>query len=318
MSSPARILDPADDIGTSAPTPLRALLRWLAFPVLLGAPIAAAIVLMPALGASATVLLLELLAVAAIATSERLLPYTDQWLRSHGDVATDLAHVTVSGVTLAQLVRPALDAGAVLLAGWLAAAGIERWPTPWPTGWPQVAQLALALVVAELPQYWLHRMQHEHDALWRFHAVHHSAPRLYFLNAARFHPLDLGLLYAVGYVPLIALGCPEDVLALFLLFDGTFGMLQHSNVDARLGPLNRVFSMAEPHRWHHSRELNEANTNYGSNLTIWDVVFGTYYLPHDVAPPVDIGIPDMPRFPAGYLAQLAAPFRWRRVKQQSA
>ena len=35
--------------------------------------------------------------------------------------------------------------------------------TLWPTGWPYVAQLALALVIAELPQYWLHRWQHERD-----------------------------------------------------------------------------------------------------------------------------------------------------------
>jgi sterol desaturase/sphingolipid hydroxylase (fatty acid hydroxylase superfamily) len=290
-------------------------LRWLAFPVLLGMPIAAAIALLPILGAPATVGLLEVAAFVAIGGTERLLPYTERWLRSHDDVATDLAHAAVSGIGATQLLRPAIDASAVLVAGWI---GVAGWPSAWPADLPIVVQLALALVIAELPQYWLHRLQHEHDALWRFHAVHHSAPRLYWVNAARFHPLDLALLYAVGYVPLLALGCPEEVLALFFLFDGVFGMLQHSNVDARLGPLNYLFSMAEPHRWHHSRELNEANTNYGSNLTVWDVLFGTFYLPHDLPPPVDIGIPDMPRFPSRYLAQLAAPFRWRRVKRQSA
>ena len=34
-------------------------------------------------------------------------------------------------------------------------------------------------------------MMHEVPWLWRFHATHHSAPRLYWLNAGRFHPLDL-------------------------------------------------------------------------------------------------------------------------------
>jgi sterol desaturase/sphingolipid hydroxylase (fatty acid hydroxylase superfamily) len=180
-----------------------------------------------------------------------------------------------------------------------------------------VAQLALALVVAELPQYWLHRWQHEREALWRFHAVHHSAPRLYWLNAARFHPVDLFLLYAVGYVPLVALGCPELVIALFLLFDAVFGMLQHSNIDVRLGPLNYVFSMAEPHRWHHSRVLDEANSNYGSNLIVWDLVFGTFFLPSDRQAPGNIGIGDLPRFPSAYPAQLAAPFRWQSVKREA-
>jgi sterol desaturase/sphingolipid hydroxylase (fatty acid hydroxylase superfamily) len=190
--------------------------------------------------------------------------------------------------------------------------------TLWPTGWPYLVQLGLAFAIAEFPQYWVHRWQHEHDALWRFHATHHSAPRLYFLNAARFHPLDLGLLYFVGYLPLIALGCPEETIMLFALFDAVFGMLQHCNIDVRLGWGNRLFSMAEVHRWHHSRTVREANTNYGSNLMVWDLVFGTFFLPADREPPVAIGIADMPDFPTTYLAQLASPFRWRRLARTPA
>jgi ornithine lipid hydroxylase len=187
----------------------------------------------------------------------------------------------------------------------------------WPSGWPLMAQLGLALLIAELTQYWLHRLQHEVDPLWRFHAVHHAAPRLYWLNAARFHPVDIWLLYVVGYAPLVALGCPAEVIGLFALFDAVFGMLQHANIDVRLGPLNWIFSAAEPHRWHHSRTLAEANSNYGSNLIVWDLVFGTYLLPPDRQPPTDIGIADLPRFPSRYLAQLAAPFRWRRVRREA-
>ena len=105
---------------------------------------------------------------------------------------------------------------------------------------------------------------------------------------------------------------------LFALFDAVFGMLQHCNVDVRLGWLNRVFSMAEAHRWHHSRTIREANTNYGSNLIVWDLVFGTFFLPSDREPPQEIGIADMPGFPTGYLGQLASPFRWRALPRVSA
>ena len=143
-------------------------------------------------------------------------------------------------------------------------------------------------------------------------------PRLYWVNAARFHPFDVGLLYAFGYVPLILLGCPPEVIALFALFDGVFGMLQHANIEMHLGPLNSIFSAAEPHRWHHSRTVAEANTNYGSNLILWDHVFGTFCLPRDRQPPLAIGIADMPDFPAGYFAQLAAPFRWKELKRAAA
>jgi sterol desaturase/sphingolipid hydroxylase (fatty acid hydroxylase superfamily) len=58
----------------------------------------------------------------------------------------------------------------------------------------------------------------------------------------------------------------------------------------------------------------EANTNYGSNLIVWDLVFGTFFLPRDREPPDAIGIADMPDFPRGYLAQLAAPFQWARLR----
>lgn len=282
----------------------------LVFPVIMGGTVALAIALLPWLGASATLSVATGVGLLAVAVAELLWPYRGGWGRSHGDVGTDLLHAVVSGVGTTRLVRPL-----VALVGALTAGGLSRalGATFWPTTWPYVVQLALALVIAELPQYWLHRWQHEHDALWRFHATHHSAPRLYFLNAARFHPLDLGLVYFVGYLPLIALGCPEETIMLFALFDAVFGMLQHCNVDVRLGWMNRIFSMAEAHRWHHSRTVREANTNYGSNLIVWDLVFGTFFLPADREPPEAIGIADMPAFPTDYVGQLVSPFVWRRL-----
>jgi ornithine lipid hydroxylase len=288
----------------------RALARGLAFPLILGGTLTLAIVLLPGLGPLATLAVANAVGFGAILAAERVLPYRPGWSRSHGDLGTDLLHMVFSGIGTTQLVRPLVGIVGVAVAGALSrAVGVSLWPTDW----PYAMQLLLALLIAELPQYWLHRWQHEHDGLWRFHATHHSAPRLYFLNAARFHPLDLGLLYFVGYLPLIALGCPEETIMLYALFDAVFGMLQHSNIDVRLGGLNRLFSMAEVHRWHHSRTVREANSNYGSNLMVWDLAFGTYFRPADREPPEQIGIADMPDFPTTYLAQLGSPFRWRRL-----
>jgi sterol desaturase/sphingolipid hydroxylase (fatty acid hydroxylase superfamily) len=281
----------------------------------MGGSLAAALLLLPALGAPLAVALVQASAVLAVALLERVLPFRPAWNRSHGDLRTDAVHAAVSGIGTARIVLPGAKIVGALLGARLAS---MLGGSVWPAGWSLLAQLALALVVAELAQYWWHRLQHEHDLLWRFHAVHHSAPRLYWLNAARFHPLDLGILYAVGILPLVALGCPEDVILLFALFDGVFGLLQHCNIDVRLGALNRVFSMAEPHRWHHSRTIAEANSNYGSNLILWDLVFGTFFLPHERRAPAEIGIAGMPAFPSRYLAQLASPFRWRHVRREAA
>jgi len=75
--------------------------------------------------------------------------------------------------------------------------------------------------------------------------------------------------------------------------------------------------MTELHRWHHSRSIEEANHNYGGNLILWDVLFGTRFLPRDREPPAEIGIGDLPAFPMGFWANLAAPLRWGRVERES-
>jgi sterol desaturase/sphingolipid hydroxylase (fatty acid hydroxylase superfamily) len=292
-----------------------ALASRLVFPVILGGTLALALALLPLLGPPTTLSIATGVGLVSVAIAERLWPYRARWSHAQGDFTTDILHFTVSAVGTTRLVRPFVAVTGTVAAGWLSRAfGAQLWPTTWPL----LAQLALALVIAELLQYWVHRWQHEHDALWRFHATHHSAPRLYFLNAARFHPLDLGPVYVIGYVPLVALGCPEETIMLFGLFDAVFGMLQHCNVDVRLGWLNYVFSMAEAHRWHHSRTMREANTNYGSNLIVWDLVFGTFFLPPDREPPEEIGIANMPAFPTGYLGQLASPFHWRSLPRATA
>ena len=76
--------------------------------------------------------------------------------------------------------------------------------------------------------------------------------------------LSLGLLVA----PLALLGAGEKVIALTIVYSAVHALLQHSNVDVRLGPLNWIFSMAEVHRWHHSRDLGESNANYGQTLLV--------------------------------------------------
>jgi len=248
-----------------------------------------------------------------VLVAERFTPLFRSWQRSHGDVHVDLAHLVSVSLTTG-LVQVGVLAAAIPLSARLAGAfGAELWPTRWP--W--LAQLVLALVVAELPKYWMHRLEHTTELLWRIHATHHSAPRLYFLNAARFHPLDIGLDTVVGLTPLVLLGAGPEILALFNLVSAVHGYFQHANLELRLGPLNYFFSMAELHRWHHSKRLEEANHNYGQNLIVWDLVFGSFFWPGR-EPPEDIGLADLPRFPMGFWAQLASPFRWRRLREAGA
>jgi sterol desaturase/sphingolipid hydroxylase (fatty acid hydroxylase superfamily) len=301
------------DFGTLRRAP--AIFQWSVFPAVFGATIAAAIGLIEAgLAPPAAILGPQLAAMALIAVLERVYPLHRAWLHSTGDLRVDAGHAFSIGTSVAIATPVAVSIGAAV-AGWLSTRfGIGGWPG----SWPLAAQLLLALVVGELPQYWVHRLQHEQPWLWRFHAVHHSAPRLYWLNAARFHPLDTLMNLFPSYILLVALGCSPGALALFGLASAVHGIFQHANLQLRCGPLNWLFSMAELHRWHHSTLVEESNRNYGQQLILWDVVFGTRFLPRDRRPPAEIGLAGLRAFPMSYLAQLASPFRWRRIEAASA
>jgi len=256
----------------------------------------------------------QMAAIVIVAICEHVYPHHRSWNQSRGDISVDARHALVI-LALSGVVTPVLLSLGVAAGGWLSdRIGMGLWPV----GWPLLAQIALAMVIGELPGYWIHRWQHEWEGLWRFHAVHHSAPRLYWLNAARFHPVDYMLTYIPSYLLLVIIGSGEAMLAYFALITAVHGIFQHANLQLRLGPLNWIFSMAELHRWHHSRTVFEANHNYGQTISVWDWVFGTRYLPADRAPPEDIGIADLGAFPMSWWAQELSPFRWARIKHESA
>jgi sterol desaturase/sphingolipid hydroxylase (fatty acid hydroxylase superfamily) len=252
-------------------------------------------------------------AFGSVTLLERVHPYRAAWNEPHGgDVRTDAGYFFVTSLTVLLGVT-AVGALLLPLAGRLSA----RAPfLVWPSHWPLSIQVALALLVAEFGHYWVHRLQHDTDVLWRFHAVHHSAPRLYWLNASRFHPVDMLLSTVAGFGSLTLLGCPQRVIALFTLVGAIHNIFQHSNVDVRLGPLNYVFSMAELHRWHHSKDVTESSANYGGHLAVWDVLFGTRFLPKDRPPPEALGLADLPQFPFTLAGQLAAPFRFEEIRAE--
>ena len=72
------------------------------------------------------------------------------------------------------------------------------------TGWQQFRAFVFALPLAvqvvvimfftDLIQYWLHRAFHRVPALWRFHAVHHSARTMDWMAGARMHFFEIVVL----------------------------------------------------------------------------------------------------------------------------
>jgi sterol desaturase/sphingolipid hydroxylase (fatty acid hydroxylase superfamily) len=252
-------------------------------------------------------------ALFTVALLERIHPEYLDWNRSRGDIKVDAVHGLVSMIILPEALKIGLSAGILVAAAKLSqVVGFEIWPHDWPL----IGQLVVAMLISQFGEYWVHRFEHTNELLWRVHATHHSPHRLYFFNAARFHPIDTALSYLISTTVLLVLGAGPEVLLLVMTWISIHGLYQHCNIHLRLGPLNYVFSMAELHRWHHSLVLEEANANYGNNIILWDLVFGTYFNPPDRDATEDVGLSEIPGFPQNYIGQLLSPFTWGRILER--
>jgi sterol desaturase/sphingolipid hydroxylase (fatty acid hydroxylase superfamily) len=113
---------------------------------------------------------------------------------------------------------------------------------------------------------------------------------------------------------LMVAGAPGDIIIWVSAITAFIGILTHCNVRMRFGWLNYVFNTPGLHRWHHSMDLREGNKNYGENLVLWDLIFGTYFDDTRRRPPAKIGIREA--MPATFWGQMLAPFIWRRFQAE--
>lgn len=280
------------------------LVHWLTYPVLIASCLFLHYFL---LEAGLSLLLASYIPVAfgalTITLLERTFPHREEWQPNHHDVASDVTFMVFVQILLPKVLS--LFA-AVTLLRFLQEHGIVLHGI-WPHHLPAVAQAALMLLAADFLRYWLHRASHEWSPLlWRLHAVHHSPPKLYWVNVGRFHPIEKAIQFLCDAAPFILFGVSENVLALYFVFYAVNGFFQHCNIEVRLGVLNTVISGPELHRWHHSREVRESNKNYGNNVILWDLLFRSYFLPKNQSV-ATLGLMNR-NYPLGFLRQLRTPF----------
>ncbi len=242
------------------------------------------------------------LAAGIITLLEIYFPYLQQWKPNTQDIKNDAMYMLV-----VQTILPKVLAflTALVLLRYSNESGLFNLNL-WPHHLPVWLQAVLMILVADFLRYWLHVASHKNRFLWRFHAVHHSPKKLYWINTGRFHPIEEVAQFLLDALPFILLGVSEYVLAFYFVFYAINGFFQHSNIRLKFGVLNYVISTAELHRWHHSRLENESNSNYGNNTIIWDLVFCTRYLPSDRSIE-KIGLINS-KYPITFLDQLKTPF----------
>ena len=251
---------------------------WLAYPLVMAAALLLHVDLASRLDSTLVSANLPVVLAALVVTLlEYRFPNRHSWRPGRREVGNDIGYMVVVQMLLPRIVIFVLI---ILLVEPIQA----RWsilPGLWPHQAPLWQQAVLMILAADFLRYWLHVAAHRNRYLWRLHAVHHSPHRLYWLNVGRFHPLEKLLQLFLDTLPFILLGVSEAVIAMYFVFYAVNGFFQHSNILLRYGLLNYVVSGAELHRWHHSRLPEESNRNYGNNLIIWDLLFGTRFLPRD-------------------------------------
>ena len=246
---------------------------------------------------------LAIVVIAAMATSftaERLLPVDPRWNRDHGDRRRDLLHTLVNeaGTAASLALLPTLSA-------------LFTVTDAWPHTWPLAVQVLAAIAVFDLGVTFAHLASHRLELLWRFHAVHHSVRRLYGLNGLMKHPIHQLIETTAGITPLLVIGIPEPVAAALAACAALQLLLQHSNVDYRVGPLGSVLALNSGHRLHHLRWAGVGDVNFGLFTLLWDRLLGTYAPPGRTVTTEELGIAARPDYPDEYLAQLTEPFRHR-------
>ncbi|MHB1208031.1 MAG: sterol desaturase family protein, partial [Rhodospirillaceae bacterium] len=176
--------------------------------------------------------------------------------------------------------------------------------------WPLWQRVAVGFVIGEIGFYWGHRWAHEIPFLWRFHSIHHSAQKLYFIISSRAHPLDNVFIRLCGMIPACVLGVASPLTpaggvasALIVIVATTWGFFIHANLRWRLGPLEWLIATPGFHHWHHTRS-GLRDRNYASMLPVMDWIFGTLYLPRNLWP-ADYGVDD--DIPGTLLGQLMYP-----------
>ncbi len=278
---------------------MRILVRYLAYPLIAGG--AALLLFVLAARGWGYWPLFPLVVVAgfsAVALLERCYPYQAAWNLDHdSDTRADVLHLFVSQA----LIQTSVAAGFGLRAAW------PELPRFWPAEWPLWAQVLLAGAVLDFGLYAMHRFSHASGFLWRLHAIHHSPERLYWLNGGRRHPLSALVLAGPSLTLLLLLGATPIAVGVWMSLMSIHLAFQHANLDYTLGPVRRLLAVAEMHRFHHKRDFEDAQVNYGEVLLIWDHLFGSF---HDAkaSPRVgEVGLHDA-HMPASYWAQLRWPF----------
>tara|TARA_B100001245_G_C22865573_1_gene416257 strand:+ start:325 stop:1170 length:846 start_codon:yes stop_codon:yes gene_type:complete len=140
---------------------------------------------------------------------------------------------------------------------------------------PLWAMWILTFIMIDLVFYVYHRMSHRIRFLWAIHLSHHSSEEMNF--AVSFRQAWFGPISKIPFfMTLPLLGFDPTIIAVAGVISTLWGIVGHTQIVDKLGPLEWVFNTPSHHRVHHGSNKQYIDKNYGNLLIIWDRMFGTF------------------------------------------
>ena len=247
-------------------------------------------------------LILEILALSLIFIPlELFFPKRVEQSKFHPEWKTDLVYLFKAQL-LIQYTAVAVKIPAELFFSDLGMSRLQEFVS----GLPFLLQLFLAMFVADLFQYFIHRLFHQNTFMWRFHAIHHSIRYVDWIAGSRLHLVDIFITRSFSYIPLYILGFSNDVFYVYVVIVALQAVMAHTNSKIPFGFLKYLLVTPQYHHWHHSKAKETHDKNFAIHFPFIDMIFGTYHLPQEQWPE-EMGLRDE-KFPKGYLRQQIYPF----------
>ena len=144
---------------------------------------------------------------------------------------------------------------------------------------PEFAIFLISLILLDLAIYIQHVIFHKVPLLWRLHRVHHADTGFDVTTGVRFHPGEIIFSMFYKLILVLLLGPSAAAVLIFEVLLSSSSLFTHANarMPRNMDSLLRWFIVTpDMHRIHHSDQTDEALTNFGFNLSLWDRLFGTY------------------------------------------
>jgi len=133
----------------------------------------------------------------------------------------------------------------------------------------------LTFALIDFVFYIYHRMSHRMRFLWAIHMSHHSSEEMNF--AVSFRQAWFGPISKIPFfISLPLIGLDPTIIAVAGVMSTLWGIVGHTQIVGKLGPLEWVFNTPSHHRVHHGSNKQYIDKNYGNLLIIWDRMFGTF------------------------------------------